>query len=273
MSTDGNNYSKEEWIELYLSGKMNDLERQEIETAMRQDPSLAEEVELMRHIISGFRHKGEIAMIKELKTLSSEEELKGLLQHTEKQISRPVKKSNRRGWYYGGISAVAILWILFIGYQPRYTPSQLYQEYYQVPAYEYFPSRGGVDPDFLQPFISSGVAYYEGGNYPGAADAFEKVIAALPEMDVPEELWYYSAISLVETGQTRIAMQRFERLAACDTCELQEDARWQMTWVYLSSGDRAAARQLLSSILGEETGRYTIQAKELLYRLNQRKWF
>jgi len=268
-------HSREEWTELYLSGKLPDAEREEFEAALRQDPVLGEEVELTRHIVAGFRHTGEASVIEELKNISSEEELQQLLDRAEDRQTIPRRKKPTRKFWYPVAAAVAIWVLLYIGYQPRYTLSQVYQTCYVVPPYETFPVRGvSALDEWQQAWLNRAVSLYEKENYRQALSEFEKIIQALLEQDVPEEVLFYSSVCLLESGEPAKALSRLWGLARCEACEFQEAAQWQMIWAYILLEQRDEAERLLGDKMNQpDGGLYARSAKEVWDMLKKKRWF
>ncbi|GEM_PF-4284410 len=296
---------REEQIDLYLSGKLTDREKQQFEEAMNQDASLREEVDLMRYIVAGIQNKQESAVLEELQAISSEEEMKAILQVTEQHILtslkpaisalHPIEENDNwerkevpldvtpgrvassgaeRAWWFAIPVAVVMLGLVFIGYQPRYTTSELYDLYRTPFAYEYFPTRGDKSLDMeQQQTLDRAVKFYEADLYPEALVEFEKVIAGVPADEISEDVLFYSSICLIETHRPEIAISRLQKLADCEECEFEEDAQWQMAVAYLAMGQKEDAKHLLLAMSIQSENRYKAQAAELLHKLGQRKWF
>ncbi|MCD8032504.1 MAG: hypothetical protein LUF85_17205 [Bacteroides sp.] len=267
--------NKEEWIELYLSGELPEAEKEEFEAALRQDPALGEEVELMRHIVSGFRHTGETAFLEELKSISSEEELRHMLDQVEKRSGTSKRKKYTRKFWYPVAVAAVVLVLLYIGYQPRYTVLQVYQTYYIVPPYETFPTRGvSALEEWQQACLTEAVSLYKKKNYRQASSEFEKIIHTLPEEEVPEEILFYSSVCLLESGQPAKALPRLRLLALCEACEFQEAAQWQMVWAYILLEERDEAERLLRDKMDQtDKDIYVRSARDIWHMLRQKRWF
>ncbi|MCC8188754.1 MAG: hypothetical protein LIP08_14990 [Bacteroides sp.] len=266
-------HSKEEWIELYLSGELLDVEKKEFENVLRQDPTLGEEVELMRHIVSGFHHKGEVAVIEELRSISSEEELQRMLDRVENRAAATKKKKYRRKFWYSVTAVAVVLALLYIGYQPRYTVSQVYQTYYVAPPYETFPTRGvSALDEWQQECLAEAVSLYEKENYRQASLEFEKIVQTLPEENIPEEILFYSSVCLLELKQPANALSRLQLLALCEACEFQEAAQWQMVWAHILLEQRDEAERLLRDKMDQtNTDVYARPAKDIRYMLQKKK--
>lgn len=264
-------HSRDEKIDLYLSGNMSTEDKVAFEHEMLGDQTLAAEIELMRHIVTGFERKGERSALQAMGDLSSEEEMKSIIRNAERKY-RPIRKTNRI--LISAVSAAAaILAFVVIGLQPRYSTAELYKEYYAVQEYEFTPSRGGSAlNEQKQEQFDMAVGLYEQKDYAGALKLFDEIASGLAPEQTPEELTFYSAICLIRIDRVRDAVEKLEYLVLKGDADFEDDARWELALIYLKDNKRAKAEELLGRLV-EKDGYYSGKARELAMKLHEKKWF
>lgn len=129
-------------------------------------------------------------------------------------------------------AAAVIAVVLLVGLQPRYSDKELYARWSEKVVYERTFSRG---EDTAQEQFEAALAQARGSN-PAAS------VAAL------------------------------EAIAADAASEYAEDARWYLAMVYLQTGERSRAAEILARI-AQTTSPYSAEAAELLTELNRKRWF
>lgn len=263
--------NRQDLTDRYILNELSESERIAFEEAMKQDSELREEVELMKLISDGFQQKGEKEALDEIMSLSSEEEFRAIIADAEKKYN---KKPKIRRLIIGLSSAAAVLLILiYIGIQPRYSSEQLFDEYYVAQAYEAIPTRGGsILSEEQEIQFSRAVEFYKEKNYAGSLALFDKIMSELKPKDIPEEILFYSAVCMTETGRTDDAIKNFEKLSSSDEAELQEQAEWNLALAYLKNNQQNKAKEILSIII-KNKGEYAGKAEELMNKSNAKKWF
>jgi hypothetical protein len=264
----GTGKSREELTDLYLLDKLLPQDREDFEEEMLRDDELHKEVETMRHIITGFERKGEVEAIDAMQNMS-EEQIKSIIADTENGYKRPVK---RRWLYYSatiGIAASIVL-LLYIGFQPKYSSVELYDSFYAFVAYEYIPSRGGGLNEDQEHLLEQAVTVYNQGNYAEALSLFDSITT---NENVSEEIKFYAALCMVQTGKEPDAKRELEYIAHSVDSEFKDDALWNLALLYLKIEDRNRCSSILQSITDDKNNPYANDADRLLNKLNTRRWF
>ena len=132
--------------------------------------------------------------------------------------------------------AAVIAIVVFIGVQPRYSTDELYVRWHTAVPYEPVVVRGGDD----------------------VAEAQKKSLE--------------SAIALAGSGKMEEAVELLLPLTADGQPEIREDAQWQLVMVYLKSGKRNEALQILHEIVGNN-GAFTKEVDELINEITKKRWF
>ena len=285
----GEKYTKEELIDLYLRDMLDPDAKAAFEEEMHGDDSLAREVELSRQIVNAIERKGEQGAAQELAAIS-EDELKRILSlaetkprpKAERQRMQSLSEGKHRPsaaartplWKWGGVAAAAaIIAVIIIGIQPRYSSQDLYATSYERPVYDPAISRGDAEiPYDLKVMLDDAGQLYESGDMPGAAEIYNKVVDEFPQDVLPDDALFYYAVTLCETNRITEAQNIFSKLAAEPDSEYTEDAQWQSALSYLRLGDRKEAINILESVKSAG-GVYAPQADELLDRLKQKRLF
>lgn len=264
------NYNREDLIDLYLLDKLSSQQRKNFEEEMLRDDDLRKEVEVTQRIITGFEHKGETEAIDAMYNLS-EEQIKTIIAGVEKNRH---KQSVKKTWLYPVIAGmVASIALLYIGFQPKYSSGELYDNFYAPISYEYIPSRGGVLDNERQHLLEQAIANYNQSNYAEALVLFDSIIANLEEEPVLEEVIFYMALCMAQTGKENAALKKLELIAVSSDSEFREDAQWNLALLYLKIGERNKCRNILKDITGSGDSPYIGDANSLLDKLDKRKWF
>ena len=262
---------KQEIIERYLLGEMDENEIAAFKKQLAADRLLREETELMRYIISAFRLEGEKAALEAMQSVPEDTFRKWMAP------LRPVRKQKHRRLYMRiavAAAAAIILFVLYIGTRPQYTPEQLFAQYYQTLPYEIYPVRGGFDltPDERE-WMRLAETSYRQQDYAHALALYNRLFAQKPDQKtLPEEVVFYSAICRLETDDLTGAIELLAYIASDGTSAFRDDAIWNLAFAYLKSGRRSKAVECLEQLIKKESD-YTEKAKELREKLKEKKWF
>lgn len=258
-------------IEPYLLDRLDKESMQEFERAMNADPQLALEVEQMRNIITSFEKRGESRAFEAMRTLNSEEALRAIMTRAENGHNR------RRGMariYLWSASAAAVILIGLIGIQPKYSSETLYHSYFTAQQhFETTPSRGGSILSHEQSeMLSAATELYCQDDYSAAADIYEKVLCGQDKDDIPEDVYLYYAISLMQIDSTDQAINMLRAISENDLAELQDQARWNLALALLNVRQRDEAISIIDELIRGK-GTFAPRAEELKTKMNKRKWF
>lgn len=236
--------------------------------------------ELMGHVANAFERQGEQQALTELQSMSvvelhkmigNAERTHNNKTHSELRQSRPVAARHNYIGRVLAVGAVAACMALIIGFQPKYSTTELYTSSYTVPVYEPEPpSRGGSI--FDQTLFDNAIAHYQSGEYVSASKQFHVALQGIKLEEIPDRMAYYAAISFAQAEQTQEAVKLLLHLSTLDTSDFQEPAQWQLALLYLRDSKRSEARELLNNIVSEQ-GEYAEKAKALLSKIAKRWWF
>lgn len=282
-----NNTDIQDIIDHYLSGEMNADEIAAFEKEIAADPTLREEVELTRHILSAIDDINEQDILEAIKSMPEDKIRQLIAQDSplresevdfeatpEPEGSKPPTRK-RPLLIFMAAAAAIILVLLYIGSRPLlYSPAELYTQYYQVQPYETYPVRGDTEltQDEIE-LIQQARAHYEKAEYPEALKIYERFFTDKQDWrKAPDEMIFYSAISRFETGNQAGALEQLEYIAFETASDYQDDALWNLAFAYLKDDQRNKAEDCLNRLI-ENKSDYTAQAKELLDKLKTKKWF
>lgn len=201
-----------------------------------------------RYIADAFVRKGEQEALEELADVESVGKLRQIMNDVECS-HRPVfmNRTTAGGYHQAAFQrnrlvailvsvAAVIAIVVFIGLQPRYSTDELYAQWHTAVPYESIVIRGGDD----------------------VAEAQKESLE--------------SAIALAGSGKMEEAIEMLLPIAADEQSEVREDAQWQLAMVYLKSGKRNDALQILHEIVGNN-GAFTKEANELINEISKKRWF
>ena len=227
----------QEKIDNYLFDLLSGEERMAFEQEMKEDAKLRNEVELTRQIMESFQINGEQEALKEIQNISSEEELRAILIEAEKKFHPKNNLRTKRLVIYISTTAAVILLLLYMGFQPKYSSQQLFNDYY--------------NPDIYIPTASRGDS---------------------SELKQKQAQDLYDAVCMINTEQTVVAVDSLIRFSSSFESFLKEDAQWNLVLAYLKINKRDEAKKTLWDIVADD-GAHRHQAQEILRKISRKKWF
>ncbi len=235
-------------IEKYLSFEMDDTERSDFESQLRQNEEL--QAEFQRRETA---HQALDFLIAE--------NLRAELRTMEQQSTKVVSLASRRRRSFTLAIAASVLVLIgaFFMFLPSKTssPLQLAMDNYDTPA---FTIRGSNEPTAL----SDGIAALEAQQYEDAIVQLEKV-----EVGSGHEIaaHYFLGHAYFLTEQYDQAENKFELAAAGQDLRYTEDAQWYGLLSCLATNKNCDAK--LQDILTTSNHSYMEEAQELSQRLTQ----
>jgi tetratricopeptide (TPR) repeat protein len=261
---------KEKLIDNFLFEKLTDNEQIEFDKLLEEDAEFKEEVNLMRHVVTGLEKRGECAALKEIQTLTSKKEFEKILL----KAKRAHRKKSRRVLFSLitiGVAAAMLIFI-YIGMQPAYSTDSLCKEYYETTLYENIPVRdGGLLSNEQLSLKAEATELYKEGQYAQALELYNQLKVEIDSKDIPEDILFYSAICLIEGGRYDDAIERLKRLYD-EGVYFSDKAGWNLALCYLIKRDREDAKHILTKLIEEKT-EYEIKGNELLSKINKKKLF
>ncbi len=237
--------NKEQLIEGYFEGTLNETQQLELEALIVQDPAVAAEL--------NFRKQVQQAIRSEERSL-----LKKKLQSFEQQKKRIPSTTVYRSWLTAAavllITATVSLW----WYTGRFSADRLYDSYF-----ESFPNivqplvRGESQTSNLsQAFVS-----YEQGAYRKAATLFSET------SDLPAQ--FYGALCEMELGEHQKAKDMFDKIPLTDTT-LRPFIQWYKALNLVKLNQVNQADEVLLALEKENDFELKEQLSRLRKELNSR---
>lgn len=237
-------------IERYLQDELTSPEREAFEEKIKQDPSLAQEVE---------NHRTAIFLIK----AGAVQTMKKKLEQYSEYNTSPEKTSSVifNKWYvWAAAASVAIvISVLLLRPYEKKDPDKIFIAYFKPPATDRQILRGdSITNEKTQAFLS-----YEQGHYKEALAFYEKALKG----QSGDELLFYAAASALGDGQSAKAIAYLNELLKEPTTLYRSRAQWYLSLAYLKDGQLEKSKPLLDE-LGKQPGSYNERAKNLLEDLN-----
>jgi tetratricopeptide (TPR) repeat protein len=262
-------------IERYLLGQATEKEEKSVKERMAVDQEFAEDIEFMRSVILAAREKGEETFRESLREVegSLTEKLEG---QAEKEMEQEKEKKVplfRRPWLYyaAGIAAVVAIGIFLTVNLPG-RGEQLYGEYFEpypneVITYARGETVAGEFDHLSQEqynLIVRAMKYYERNEFEQAAGLFGEQLEQIP---ANAGLIIYMAIAEMETGKTGQAIENLRYVTHIPHADLKEQAQWYLALAYLKNDQAEAAREVLTTITGQDQHPFKEKARELLRKI------
>lgn len=233
-----------EHIENYLSRRLSEAEKNEIESKIADDPGFKEQVDSVRLTLNAAHGHG------------LKEELESI--HKELYPEQKESSSNQVWIYVTGIAAslilIAIFWVLF--QDKSYSSDELFSNYFK-PFPDYVTSRSSNSDSVSKAFLS-----YSKGEFKKAVRYFEHVEAK------NEDIRFYLGVSYLGTEEISQAVVTFSDLLQ-QSNKYREQLHWYLSLAYVKNQEREKAIQTLKQI---KAGEYQFEeARELLELLSNQK--
>lgn len=264
-------------IDQYLLNELTEEDHAAFKDILEDDEALRQDVRFTRMVINGFNREGEKAALEEMNALSPEA-FKSIINHAEakyQQTPHVMAKSGMRRRLFISVTSVAAiaLVLIYIGLQPQYSTDSLFEQYYTAMDYEAMPSRSGNNlTEQQEMLLVRAIDSYEYGHYSEALTGFDKIISGLSVENIPVEIQFYSSLCNIEVGQTALAIEKLSHLISFDNI-YSEDAQWYLVLAYIKLNKKDEALVMLARIGQNSEHRYSSQAKELLKKLEEKRWF
>lgn len=267
---------RQDRILAYLLHKMPEEEQRLFEQEMRQDECLASEVAFMKEIALAYRDKEEATWNEAVS-----DEVLMLVEdaaYTYQQKKKPV--AARQKWHTAAKWSMRMLLFVFIaggaffywGTRPYYTTEQLFADYYEIPEYRGYASRGDthLSEETLQR-LDEASACYEVGNHSRALLIYKEAMQGVEPLEVPNEDLFHYSMCLINAEQYDEAIEHLTTVTNKGQL-LHATSEWYLALIYLKKGEKEQALSLLNKIVEEDT-KYADRAKELIERAKRKKWF
>lgn len=231
-------------IERYIHNRLTESERADFEIEMNQNPLLKGQVELEQAIVTQVQNRAFV----------------------DQQISAAKNEMRKhktiRLTLYSVVSLAAMLVLVFFvhGVWQGRQYNQLYASNFVTYTNDYLQTdsvtRGETSIDSLQVMAMTA---YQNQNYTEAETQLDQI---LTKNENPE-LRFYLAISQLQNGKTKLALQTLENLhVKTPNYRYYEQIRWYLALVHLKLHHKSDAKKYLDELVKLE-GVYWDKAKEL----------
>jgi tetratricopeptide (TPR) repeat protein len=241
--------NKDNQIDRYVTGKLEDAELWEFQHEMENDPKLAEEVKLRAEIYRALTDTQKIKLRENLKALRKE------------------NKSGLRflqSWKVRAIAAsIAVLLLVGAGFTTsifRTTDNQdLYAAYFN-PESSLLSVRSGSASDNTS--LNLGMLSYDQGQYDESIEIFKSI----PDNIVAR---LYCGLAYMNVKNYKAAIDEFNHVLSHGDNLFTDQAEWNIGLSYLADNKIDEAKKTFASIAGEK-GAYQQRASDLLKELKNR---
>lgn len=232
-------------LDLYLSGKLSDAERDAFEKQLDMDKALQQELEIALKARAVLFARGK-------------KEQKEAFAIRFQEIDAAKKARTRRLYMYAAAAVVSLL-LLFTFFLQESSKSneQLFAQYYKAPL-----ASSIRDLDSISPFKSANIAFQQ-KQYKEASTLYLQSLSD-SAFQKREEALFYAAISFLELKEPQ-KTQTY--LAQLNSEEYLEMKNWYSALTYLQLDNSTKATEILEGIRDRKE-HYAEQAGELLKELN-----
>jgi len=263
------NKNRQDLIDRYILNTLTEEERSAFEKQLTEDIDLQKEVELTHHIALALQRDGEKNIFNTLKSMPEDE-----FNHWINS-KRPAQSNKKRLLFLSLSAAAAIFLLLFVGLGHQYSATDLVNQYYTVPAYETYFSRGSSDLTKEEiNLMQQANARYQCSDYRNALQLYNQIIEKKSDCkkEAPEEVIFYAAICRFETNDFPGAIGLLEYLASDNTSDFQDDAVWNLAFAYLKEGQRNKAIESMERLIQKKSD-YAVKASEINKKLKKHRFF
>ncbi|MCD8071599.1 MAG: hypothetical protein LUE10_00135, partial [Alistipes sp.] len=170
------------------------------------------------------------------------------------------------------LAAIAGVGLAVYGYMPKYPSRYLYERSISYPDYRQADTTT-VEPDAeLSWMIELAGSLYADRDFGGAALVYDKLFASYPAEELPEQVFFYSGMSCLLSGDPDGAIKLFGSIPRTGSV-FSDDMRWFLALAHLVKSENLAARLILEDISGEEDNPYAGRARELVGMIKTKRWF
>ena len=230
---------KQELIERYLDGQMNDSEKAAFEAQLRSDTALAEAVALEQAARSLVVQAGREALRSRLNTFENEWQ-------AARTAPKPVLLSRRRLFAVAAAVLALSAALVWFFVKPAPKPADLFAAHFQ-PYRAPSPERGAAATDAWQ----RAAAAYAAGDYKIAAGLFNESLG--DSTAIPYQCHFYLGVSLLaqQPPLPEAAVFSFDKTLKSDN-DYRQQAMWYKALALLKLGQQEAAGEVLNEIVRQD---------------------
>lgn len=264
-----NEDNRQEYIELYLLGKLEGQALRDFEHALETDQTLQMDVTLSKEVQEALNSvQAEQLFANKLSPLGDKYVTESLLSE-DKSIEDNASTSNsRRNIIIIVVSILTALAVLGVWWQQNVQEEveevkeieseQIFASYYQpYPSNTATRSSDGVDEAY-----QNAVKAYDEGRYADAIESLTQRVVAKPD-DIPTQLLLGNSYLNVSPPKTQKAIEVFQQIATGDSVYVTT-AKWYLALTHLQASEAEKAKIIFEDLSKNTTGRYANLAKEIL---------
>ncbi len=245
---------KEERIDKYLKGELNEKEQKDFEKQLSEDNQLLEEVQFHEFTVEGVKDVFRTEMLMHFDDLEKQ------IANTPKTVSKP--KGNIRRLVISVLAiAASILLIIFVWMDRGVNTEQLFADNYST--YPNYVSNVERSNPQVENLYATAFQQYEKGEYPRAIQDFEAILVIDKEDTVVE---FYLGLAYLENKELDKALEHLNIAKKATTHRFSDPALWYAALTQLQLNKVAAAKSDLENLINKE-GSYQQKAQELLKQL------
>lgn len=236
--------NKERLIESYFLGILSEDEKIKFDELFETDTNFKKEIEFQKQVKNAVLNKEHIT-------------LKRHLQDIESNISN---RQSLKTWWF---AAAAILLFVSFGYyffNKEYTNDSLFAEYYQ-------PAKNIVHPivrnETEENEETNAFIAYQQQDYKVAQQLFHSLF----ESTQKSEILFYEAISMLETDQIDLAIQKLEAHKQFNDA-VSSRTNWYLALAYLKQNNIEKVKTILKDIVSSTSTFKYKEVKKLLKKLS-----
>lgn len=222
---------RQQWMEDYFSGTLNDEEMKKFRELMDSDPSLKREVE------------GIESLELQLKGVAYDQMVEEVTQWEKAHHNAGAQKKYYR--YLAIAASIAAVFLIFNIFTGEDTSDKIFSDYY-TPYENMITSRSNDSGEQLREAMEA----YDRNDFTNASVLLQQYLATNPENKGAK---LYLAISQMETGATGSATRSLSGIIGDSL--FGQQAQWYMALFQLRAGNTPEAKALLEQI-GNDEGHY-----------------
>ncbi len=240
-------------IDRYINGKLEDTELWEFKKNVKQDPTLASEIELRRELYALVRDTKKMSLLKTITEISA------------KQQTRKFKINIHSRQLQSIAASIIVFMIIGAGLLSNYIGDskvsnyEVYTEYF-VDEGSLLTTRSGTESNNSS--VESGVLLYSSNKYAEAISLFDEnpnnLIARL-----------YSGFSYMKLEQFDMAEKQFEFIIEDSDNIFIDQAEWNLGLSYLANNKTEQAIKIFTMI-SASNGAYSLQATSIIKELENK---
>ncbi len=250
------NYSESD-IQKYILEELTQEEMLQFETAMKESPEFALEVNRQQKIADGITHFGAQKFKARVKDIYAEVR--------PEIISKSKSKKSNRSIYKIIFAALVMVLLSFFLYQyivksTKTTPQEIYAQNYKT--FDWSPSLRSDEPTIN---LDRAVDLYSSKSFAEAIPLIEGFLKEHPN-DIPARLAI--ANSYLENDNSEFAIPHLRHILTLDDILYQDQANWYLGLVYLKMDKLNDARKIFTLLAADSNADHHLEAKEILKKLD-----